>query len=141
MSIDGGDQNLLDLTFRHRARVAEQTRVFELADAALNHRFFAPIIPMNPAIKLSAGAAENDVRQAVGTAEVSFFAVLTGMNASVAHPFFLHLHENLARNNPLVDVFHVILRNKTVVLNPQQDYLKEKYNVNLTDEKEIDPKK
>ena len=38
------------------------------------------------------------------TAEVALFAALAEVDAAAAHQFFLHLHEDLTRNDGLVGV-------------------------------------
>ncbi|MPM90567.1 hypothetical protein SDC9_137688 [bioreactor metagenome] len=116
--IDSGDQHLLNLAFRHCAGIAEQPGIFKTADTPPDDGLLATVVPMNPAVKLSAAAAKNDVRQAVAAAEDPVLPVRALMYQTSPHQFFLHLHKNFARDDGFVAVFHVILRHKAVVFDP-----------------------
>ena len=113
--VDGFDQHLLQPALRHGAGVAVQAGVLQPADAPPDNRFFAPVVPVNSAVKLPAAAAVDDVRQTVTAAEHPLFPVRAFMNQLPAHQFLLHLHENLPRDNGFMAVFHVILRNDSLV--------------------------
>ncbi|MCO7124601.1 hypothetical protein NIE88_02250 [Sporolactobacillus shoreicorticis] len=75
----------------------------------------ATIVPMNPAVKRSTAAAENDVRQAV-VAEEPVLPIRAGVDDATVRQFLLHPHENFTRNNGFMSVFHIILWHKAVVL-------------------------
>ena len=109
---------MLDGVFQHRAGIAEQTGVFQSADAPPDDRLFASVIPMHPAKNLAAVAADNYLSKAVIAAEGSGLSVRTGVDNASADKLLLHLHEYFTRNNGFVAVFYIILRNDTVVLDP-----------------------
>ena len=106
-SVDGFDQHLLKPALRHGAVVARHISGgrFQPADTPPDNRLFAPIVPVNSAVKFSAFTAVDDVRQAVAAAEHPLFPVRAFMNQPPAHQLLLCLHEYLTRNNGFVGVF------------------------------------
>ncbi len=72
---------------------------------------------MNPAKNLVAITADNYLCKAVIAAEGSGLSDGAGVDNAASDKFLLHLHENFTRDNGFMTVFHVILRNDTVVLN------------------------
>ena len=54
----------------------------------------------------------------MNTAECSVLSVRAGVDDSAADKFFLHLHENFTRDDGLMIVFHIILRNDTMIPYP-----------------------
>ena len=59
--VDCSNQYLLDLAFRYRAGIAEKAGVFKPADAAPDNRFFTTVVPVNPAVKLTAATTDDHV--------------------------------------------------------------------------------
>ena len=73
---------------------------------------------MNSTKDFSALSAYDHIRKAVVTAEATLFAVLAEMNTATTNQFLLHLHEDFSRDNRLMAVLYIVLRNDTVVLDP-----------------------
>ena len=116
--IDSDNQHLLDLAFRHRASIAEQTSVFQAANTPPDDGLFATVVPVNPSEHLSAVAADNHLGEAVIAAEGSVLPVWAGVDNSAADQLLLHLHENFTRDDGFMAVLYIVLRNDTVVLDP-----------------------
>lgn len=70
---------------------------------------------MDSAEHLTAVSANNYLGKAMGAAEAALVSILAGMNAATSDQLFLHLHENLAWDDSLMAVFHIVLRNEAVV--------------------------
>jgi hypothetical protein len=75
------------------------------------------VVPMHPAKNLATFAANDYLSEDVVAAEGSGLSVRTGMDNSAADKLFLHLHENFMRDNGLMVIFYIVLRNNAVVLN------------------------
>ena len=71
---------------------------------------------MNAPEHLSAITADNYLRKAVIAAVGAFLPVGAGARHPPADQFFLHPKENLSRNNGFVVTFHIVLRDKAVIL-------------------------
>lgn len=71
---------------------------------------------MNPAVKLAVASTDNHIRKAMRAAEGSVLPIWAGVNNTSAHQFLLYLHKYLTRDDCFMAVFHVVLGNKTVVL-------------------------
>lgn len=104
--VDCGDKDLLDLAFRHRSGIAEQTGVFQPAHAAPDDGFLHMIVPVDFAKYLATVTADNHLSKAKHKALIatkrSVLPNRTGMDDTASDMFFLYLHENFTRDNRLV---------------------------------------
>lgn len=73
---------------------------------------------MDSAEHLTAVAADNHLSEAVVDAKTALLAVFTEMDTATSYQFFLNLHKNFTRDNGFVAIFHIVLRDKAVVLDP-----------------------
>ena len=67
-------------------------------------------------VHFTAFAANDNLRKAVVAAVGAFFAIGTGFDHSPAYQLFLHLQENVLRNNCFMIAFYIVLWNDAVVL-------------------------
>mgnify|MGYP003622380669 CR=1 FL=1 len=72
---------------------------------------------MHPAKNLTAFAADDYLSKDVVAAESSGLSVWACVYNTAADKLFLHLHENFTRDNGLMVIFYIVLRNNAVVLN------------------------
>ena len=114
--VDGGNGHLFEGALQHRAGVAVQAGVLQPADAPPNDGFLTAVVPVDPTKHLAAVAADDYIGKTMVTAEVTLFAALAEMDATAAHQFFLHLHEDLARNDGFVAVLHIVLGHEPIIL-------------------------
>ena len=67
-------------------------------------------------VHFTAFAANDNLRKAVVAAVGAFFAIGTGFDHSPAYQLFLHLQENVLRNNCFMIAFYIVLWNDAIVL-------------------------
>lgn len=85
-------------------------------DAAPDDGFAAAIVPVNSAEHFATFAANDNLSKAVVAAVGALFAIGTGFDHSPAYQLFLHLQENVLRNNCFMVAFYIVLRNDAIVL-------------------------
>ncbi len=117
--VDGGDHHVLDVAFQHRPGVAEQAGILQATNASPDDGSLAPVVPMDPAEYLSAAPADDHLSETMVAAEGSVLPVRAGVDDTPPDQLFLHLHENFTRDNGLMAVFNVVLRDKSVVFDPR----------------------
>lgn len=116
--VDGGNQHLLYGAFRYREGIAEQAGVFQAADTSPDNGFLSTVVPVNSAEYFAAVASDDYLGEVVVTAESSILPIRAGVDDSTSNQFFLHLHENFTRNDCFMAVFHVELRDNSVIFDP-----------------------
>ena len=67
-------------------------------------------IPVDPAVKLPALSAEDDLRETVIAGKPALLAGRPDMHGAAADQFLLYAHKNVFWDDGLVVVLHVILR-------------------------------
>ena len=85
-------------------------------DAAPDDGLAASIVPVNSAEHFATFAANDNLRKAVVAAVGALFTIGTGFDHSPAYQLFLHLQENVLRNDCFVVAFHIVLWHDAVVL-------------------------
>ena len=91
--------------------------MFYTVYATPHNGMFAPVVPCNPAINISALRAVNNAGKCILAAINPFLAIFPAMQICPSEHFFLHLHINVTGNNRFVAVFHIILWNNTIIHN------------------------
>lgn len=85
-------------------------------DATPDDGFAASIVPVDSEEHFATFAANNNLRKAVVAAVGALFAIGTGFDHSSSYHLFLHLQENVLRNNCFVVAFYIVLWNDAIVL-------------------------
>ena len=114
--INSANQYLFNGALQYRASVAEQAGVFQPAYAAPDNGFLPTVVPVNSAEYLAAVAADNHLSKTVIAAEAALFPIFAGMNTASSDKFLLYLHENFTRDDGLVAVLYIVLRDNAGVL-------------------------
>ena len=91
---------------------------FQPADAAPYNGFAAAIVPMDSPELFTALAADNHLGKAMVAAICVLLPVRAGLYGASPNQFLLHPHENVSRNDGLMVVLYIILRDNAVVLHP-----------------------
>ena len=88
------------------------------ADAPPDNGFAAAIVPMDSPELFATLAADYHLGKAMIAAICVLLSVRAGLYRASPNQFFLHSHENVSRNDGLMVILHVVLRNNAVVLYP-----------------------
>ena len=86
------------------------------ADTAPDDGFASVVVPMDAPEYLATVSAGDKLGEAVIAAVGAFLPVGAGVDHPPADQFFLHPQENLSRNNRFMIAFHIVLRDKAVIL-------------------------
>lgn len=116
--INGLERDLLQQELVDRAVLAGHLCMgdFQAADAAPDDGFAAVVVPVDAPVKLATLAAENNLGKTVIAGEAALFPGRARVNDAPADKLGLHLHEQLLRNDCLVIVLDVVLRDCAIVL-------------------------
>ena len=85
-------------------------------DAAPDDGFAASIVPVNSAEHFATFAANDNLSKAVVATVGALFAIGTCLDRSSSYQLFLHLQENVLRNNCFVVAFYIVLWNNAIIL-------------------------
>jgi len=76
------------------------------------------VVPVDSPVKLVAFPAEGNLCEAVIAGEDAFLSGWAGVNYAPSDNLRLYLHEQLFRDDGLMVVLYIVLRHRTVVLDP-----------------------
>ena len=116
--VQGGNYNPLQLQLIDGPRMAFMPGRLQPADAPPDNGFAAAIVPMDSPELFTALAADNHLGKAMVAAICVLLPVRAGLYRASPNQFFLHPHENVSRNDGLMVVLHIILRDNAVVFHP-----------------------
>ncbi len=111
------DRDLLQEVFFDGAAGAVQGGMagFKAADASPYDAFAAMVVPVDTPVELAALATEDHLGEAIVARVDALLPIRPGVNLSAPHKLGLHLHEDVFWDDRLMIVFHVVLRQSTIV--------------------------